>query len=466
MPRGDLSGGGRAGGVWALLLSGCFAPEVVRLPDFEAGEGAAIAAIPIDRNGQTEQRAVLFTPDRPEVTRALVVEAANLELYLAYFRGSASDLRLEPGLLSAVEGDEPLPFEDASRTLRLDGRAQIPVELAELPPSMRALTRPRTSACQVLQVERRIEPECDRPSSGREEPVSLTSLHDGRALLLTRRGCFFEVTAQGIRRATALEASYASVAPAAAVRPSSTFADQVGHLWIGARDHTLVEITGDPIDAPQARLHLHAPAMNGTQGRHQLVRLDGAPDGSELFATALYGDLIRLDTKTATFSQIRSGAIEEGRLAWLGPGRAASVGAEGEVLLYDQGNFARFALAPGSSASAIGRGPNGSAYLGLPRLEIAALTWPGPNLSSAGPLYAHPNQLLPWGESLLYVGEAGLLGQWRADVDCAFDQQTLGDYSLRWLVPLSGDLLVATGAPYVVGSYSLHFIRVSDRPPP
>lgn len=465
MPGGKPGPRSWGGGALALLFSGCITSEVVPLPPFEAGEGAAIAAIPIERDGQNELRAVLFTPDRDEGLRALVLEAQELQLYLAYFPSTPEALRLEPGLLSVIEGDEPVPFEDASRTLRIDDRTSLTIDVAQLPPAMRALTRPRKSPCQRLQVERRFEPSCDRPSPGREEPVALTALSNGRALLLTRRGCFFEVTAQGLRRATALEASYAAVVPPGVERPTSAFADQVGHLWIGARDHTLVEITGDPIEAPRARLHLHRPAPNGTQGRHQLIRLDGAPDGSELFATALYGDLIRLETQTATYSQIRSTTIEEGRLAWLEPGRAASVGGQGEVLFYEQGSLSRFALPPGSSASAITQGPGGGAYLAVPRLEVAVLAWPGPTITGAGPLYAHPNVLWPSRGGLLYAGEAGLLGEWRPDANCALDQQTVGDYSLRWLVPLGPDLLVTTGPPYELGPYSIHLVRVSAPSP-
>lgn len=448
------------------MIGGCFAPTVVPLPAFEAGEKAAIAAIPIVRNGQGELRAVLFTPEAPHSTRELQLQAESLELYLAYFAASAQELGLEPGLVSSSPGGEVLPFEASTRTLRLDGQGQAQVPVTELPPSMLALTRPRADPCRTFRVIQAIEPSCDLAGSAREEPVALTRLGEGRGLLLTRRGCFFEVTEGGIRRANQLEASYAAVVPPAADRALSAFADQRGRLWIGSRDHTLVEITGDPIDAPQARLHLHVPAPSGTQGRHQLIQLDGAPDGSELFATALYGDLIRLDTTTATYSQLRSSVIGEGKVAWLGPGRAGSTGAENEILLYDQGEFSRFALPPGTSASAIGRAPDGGAYLAVPRLETWALSWPGPTSRTFGPIYAHPFVMLPSEGGLYYAGEGGLLGEWRSDRDCGPDQQSLGYYALRSLIALTPTLLVTTGPSSAPGPYALVFVRVSAKPGP
>lgn len=442
------------------LVGGCFGPTVVPLPDFEAGERAAIAAIPLERNGQNELRAVLFTPEDTQSLQGLRLQAESLELYLAYFGASAEALGLEPGPVTSAPGGEVVPFQDSTRALRLDDRGPAPIPAAELPASMLALTRPRADPCHVLQVIQQIEPSCDLPGASRDEPVALTRLAEGRALLLTRRGCFFEVTEQGIRRATQLEASYAQVAPPAANRALSAFADERGRLWIGSRDHTLVEISGDPIDAPRARLHLHVPALDGTQGRHQLIQLDGAPDGSELYAVSLYGDLVRLDTTTATYSQLRSSVMGEGRLSWLGPGRAGSAGKENEVLLYDQGTFSRFALPPGNSASALGPSPDGGAFLAVPRLELWSLRWPGPTATALGPIYAHPNVLLPWRGGLLYVGEAGLVGEWRSDGDCGLTQQSVGDFALRGMAALTPTLLVATGRAYNGGPYTLVYVRV------
>lgn len=366
----------------------------------------------------------------------LVTPSPDLSLvYALGYDQSLAELGLQAGPLTVAGPGLPLPAPATVSRLEVSGGTPGQwTTLAEAPAEVRDIKVSELVKCAAFAT-----PSYFRLSgTERAVPTLLLKLSEQSALIADSDGKFFEVTADSARRLTALSTS----------TPHATgFRRGDGELWLAGRNGHVVH--GDPTTG-----FLPAPSLNHTRSSN--VKITGAPAGQalELFALTSSLAIEHFDGerwRVLVEERGPAGLLSRVGLAWIGPGRAAVIGARSdevwEVDLSGTVNVVKLPVTLPDALYSIGNLEGFGPILASRYGAIFRRTdrWDAfPML----PSLARVDVLMPIdGRGFLAGGEGGELSQWTPESGYCPTFATGTGSSLDQALNLGRDLVLAVSAP-------------------